>query len=166
MTDEAIETERRLVTTFEEVRNAAIEVASCAERAITILTPDLEPGIYDHEEFLEAIKRLVLARRYSRVRVLVSDPARTVRTGNHFVALGRRLNTYIEFRNLREDYRGRISDAFIIADESAVLYRSDGRRYDGIMGTHEPGIARQHLDSFAQPWSDSVFRQAERIQEI
>lgn len=166
MTDEAIETERRIVTTFEEVREAAVEIAACAERSITILTPDLEPGIYDHEDFLEVIKRLVLARRYSRVRVLVSDPARTVRTGNHFVALGRRLNTYIDFRNLREEYRGRITDAFIIADEAAVLYRTDGRRFDGIMGTHEPVIARQHLDNFEQPWTDSVFRQAGRLQEV
>ena len=50
----------------------------------------------------------------------------------------------------------------IIADELAVLYRSDGRRLEGIMGTHEPAIARLHLDAFEQPWVDSVFRHSER----
>lgn len=158
MTEQADQTKRRIVTTFEEVHAATVAIASAAERSITILTPDLEPALYEHEAFLEAIKRLVLARSYSRVRVLVTEPSRAVRTGNQFVGLARRLNTYIEIRNLREDYRGKISDAFIIADEKAVLYRSDGRGYDGVMGTVEPLIARKHLEAFEQPWQDSVFR--------
>lgn len=164
MTEEHQQTERRIVTSFEEVREAAVAIASCAERSITILTPDLEPGIYDHDDFLEAIKRLVLARSYSRVRVLVTDPARTVRTGNRLVGLARRLSAYIDIRNLRDDYRGKITDAFIIADEKAVLYRSDGRAHEGILGTHEPQIVRNHLDAFEQPWEDSVFKHPKRAQ--
>ncbi len=152
------ETERRIVTSFEELRDATVEVASKAERSITILTPDLEPGIYDTEAFLEAVKRLVLARSYSRVRALISDPARAERTGNKFVALAARLSDCIDIRNLQEQYRGKITDAYIIADDATILYRADGRSHDGIMGSHEPAVARMHLDAFAQPWEDSVFR--------
>ena len=136
---------------------AAFEVAAQAQRSLTIMTPDLEPGVYDHEDFLEIVKRLVLAKRYARVRVLVTDPSRTVRNGNRLVALGRRLNTYIDFRNLHERYRTDIHPAYIIADESAVLYRANGRRYEGIMGRNEPAIARQHLDAFEQPWEESDY---------
>ena len=108
----------------------------------------------------------MLAKRYARVRVLISDPGRTVRNGNRLVALGRRLNTYIEFRNLHEDYRGKLGGAYIIADESAVLYRVDGRRYEGIMGTREPIIARQHLDTFRKPWEESVYQPARPVGEF
>ena len=158
--------ERCVLASFEDVREAAVEVAACAQRSITIMTPDLEPGIYDSDDFLEAVKRLVLAKRYARVRVLVTEPSRTVRNGNRFVALGRRLNTYIDFRNLREDYRTEVHDAYIIADESAVMYRANGRRYDGIVGKIEPIIARQHLDTFYQPWEDSAFRDDVRMAHI
>ncbi len=158
MSEELLETERRIVTSAEEVREATIQVASRAERSITILTPDLEPGLYDNEAFLEAVKRLVLARSYSRVRARIWDPARTVRTGNKFVGLASRLNATIDIRNLQEKYRGSISAAFIIADDSTILYRNDGRSHDGIMGSHEPDIVKQHLDAFRQPWEDSVFR--------
>jgi hypothetical protein len=158
MLDQELETERRILTTFDEVRDGVIEVAACAERFITILTPDLEPDIYGHEDFLEVVKRLVLAKRYARVRVLITDPSRAVRNGNPLVALSRRLNTYMDFRNLEMAYRGSMNDAFIIADESAVLYRTNGKRYDGIMGSHEPAIARQHLAAFEKPWEDSVFK--------
>jgi hypothetical protein len=166
MQDESDNTETLILSSLEEVREAAIEVAASAQRSITIMTPDLEPGIYDHDDFLEVIKRLVLAKRYARVRVLVTEPSRTVRNGNRFVALGRRLNTHIDFRNLHEDYRTEIHDAFIIADESAVLYRTNGRRFDGIMGNNEPGIAQVHLEAFEQPWEDSVFRQDVRLAHI
>ena len=158
--------ERRIVTSFEEVREAAVEVASCAQRSLTIMTPDLEPGIYDHEDFLEAVKRLVLAKRYARVRVLVTEPSKTVRNGNRLVALGRRLNTYIDFRNLHEKYRTEVHDAYIIADENAILYRTNGRRFEGIMGRNEPGIAKQHLDAFDQPWEDSDYRHDIRMAHI
>ncbi len=158
MSEGLLETERRLVTSHEEVREATIAVASRAERSITILTPDLEPSIYSDEAFLEVVKRLVLARSYSRVRVLVWDPSRAVRIGNPLVGLASRLNATIDIRNLQEKYRGHIKDAFIIADDSAILYRSDGRGYDGIMGSHEPEIVEQHLEAFRQPWEDSVFR--------
>jgi len=164
MSQQVDETKRRVVTTFEEVHESTVAIASAAERSITILTPDLEPRLYEQDDFLEAIKRLVLARSYSRVRVLVTDPARAVRTGNLFVGLARRLSTYIEIRNLREDYRGKMNDAFIIADEKAVLYRSDGRACEGLMGTVEPLIARKHLDAFEQPWQDSVFRHRRRAE--
>ena len=165
MHDSNDNTERRIVNCFEEVRDAAIEVARMAQRSITILTPDLEPGIYDNEEFLEAVKRHVLAKRYARVRVLITDPERTVLNGNRFVALGRRLNTYIDFRNLQAGFRRDTHDAFIIADESAVLYRSDGRRFDGIMGTNEPAVARQHLAGFGEPWEASDYRHDQRLAE-
>lgn len=152
-----IETERNIVTTFEEVRDTVVEVAARAERSLTIQTPDLEPGIYDCEEFLEVAKRLMLAKSYARIRVLVTDPSKTVRNGNRFIVLMRRLNAYLDVRNLHVDYRGTFDDAFIIADESAVLYRTSGRRCDGVHGNNEPAVARLHLEAFEKPWTESAF---------
>ncbi|MDP6436759.1 MAG: hypothetical protein QF790_05120 [Gammaproteobacteria bacterium] len=166
MLEQDIEPERRIVATFEEVRDAVLEVASCAERSITIQTPDLEPGIYDCEEFLEIVKQLMLAKCYARIRVLVTNPSKAVRSGNHFIALMRRLNAYLDVRNLHTDYRGKFNDAFIIADESAVLYRTDGRRYDGILGSGEPAIARLHLEAFEKPWEESAFNVEEHRGQI
>jgi hypothetical protein len=158
MRENSTETERLVLTSFEEVRDGVVKVAACAKRAITILTPDLEPGIYDTPEFLDAVKHLALAKRYARVRVLISEPERSVRNGNRLIALGRRLSTAIDFRNLDEEYRGKLTGAFIIADDTAVLYRLNGRAYEGIMGSIEPAIARQHLDQFEKPWEVSAYQ--------
>ncbi len=143
---------RWVIGSFEDAQDAAAEVAAEAKRWLSILSRDLEPGIYDHERFLEVTKRLVLSKRYARVRVLISDPQRTVRNGNRLVALGRRLNTYIEFRNVHEDFREH-REAFLLADDTALLYRADATRWEGIADTYEPVVARRYLGQFEQIWA-------------
>jgi hypothetical protein len=157
--DEARHQGRRWVlSSFEETREAVAEIAAAANRRISIYTPDLETGIYDHDAFLEVAKRLVLSKRYARIRVLISEPSRAVRAGNRFVSLGRRLNTYIEFRNVHEDYREN-REAFLVADDHALLYRVDSARWEGIADSYEPAVARRYLGQFDEIWNASVVEQ-------
>jgi hypothetical protein len=145
---------RWVIGSADDTRDAACEVARVAQRWINILTPDLEPGIYDSEPFIDIVKRLVLAKRYARVRVLIADPPRTIRNGNRLVSLGRRLDTYIEFRNVHEDYADH-REAFLIADDVALMYRVDFARWDGIADTWEPTVARRYLTLFEEIWNAS-----------
>ncbi|RMF99295.1 MAG: hypothetical protein D6727_00445 [Gammaproteobacteria bacterium] len=153
-----IQGRRWVISSFEENQQAAVEVASQAKRWISIYTPDLEPGIYDSDEFLDVAKRLVLAKRYARIRVLISEPHRTVRIGNRLVAVGRRLNSYIEFRNVHPDYQEH-REAYLIADDIAVLYRVEGRKWEGIADTYEPPVARRYLQLFEEIWNASELEQ-------
>ena len=142
---------RWVISTKEEMRQAAIAVVSEASRKVSIFTHDLEPGIYDDPEFLEIIKRLVLSQTYARIRVLISDPSRAIKNGNNFVHLGRRLNTYIEFRHVREDLRTH-AEAFCIADERSLVYRLQAGRWEGIADTHEPAVAMLYSKMFDEIW--------------
>jgi hypothetical protein len=148
---------RQVLSSFEDTRNAVTQLAAGAERMLSIYTPDLEPGIYDDEQFLEVVKRLVLSKRYARVRVLISKPSRTNRNGNRLVALGRRLNTYIEFRNVDEKFREKHQEAYLIADDNALLFRASSGKWEGIAGTHEPQIAGRQLEIFDEIWDASEF---------
>lgn len=142
---------RWVLATAEDTLAAAIEIGAVARRGLSILTPDLEPGIYDHERFLQIVKHLVLSKRYARVRVLISEPHRAVRPGNRLVGLGRRLNTYIEFRNVHDDF-GEHREAFLLADDVALLYRINHKRQEGIADTYEPAVARRYLALFEEIW--------------
>ena len=142
---------RWVISTREEMRQAALEVVSEASRKVSIFTHDLEPGIYDNSEFLEIIKKLVLSQTYARIRVLIADPSRAVKNGNNFVHLGRRLNTYIEFRHVREDLRTH-AEAFCIADETALVYRLQASRWEGIAYMHEPAVAKLYSKMFDEIW--------------
>jgi len=146
---------RWVISTREELRQAVIDVAGEAKRRMSILTHDLEPGIYDDPDFLEIVKKLCLSQAYARVRVLIADPTRAIKNGNNFVHLGRRLNTYIEFRHIREDLRTH-AEAFCIADETALVYRLQADRWEGIADTFEPAVAKLYGKMFDEIWQASV----------
>ncbi len=154
MAEDRDNSKRWVISTREETREAVIAIAKEATRKVSIFTHDLEPGIYDDPDFLEIIKRLVLSQTYARIRVLIADPTRAIKNGNNFVHLGRRLNTYIEFRHVREDLRTH-GEAFCIADEKALLYRLQASRWEGIADTFEPAVAKLYGTMFDQIWLDS-----------
>lgn len=152
--DTRSETTRRVLSTKDEVRSAMVEVARLANRSITIMTLDLETNLYDHPHFLDAVKYLCLSRSYARIRVLITNPRRTLRDANRFVYLGRRLSSFIEFRNIHETYASH-REAFMIADEAAIVFRSEADRWDAIADTHEPTMARHYLNIFDEIWAVS-----------
>jgi hypothetical protein len=154
MQPERAENRRWILSSKDEVLEAAVAIASAAKRTLAILTPDLEPGIYDHDDFLDVAKRMVLSKRYARIRVIVTDPARAIRNGNRFVGVARRLNTYIDLRNAHKDYQGH-REALLIADDNALLYRVDSGRWEGIADSYDPVVTRRYLDLFDTIWNIS-----------
>lgn len=145
---------RWVLSSIEETLDAAVDMVDMTHRRISIYTPDLEPGVYNEERFLEAIKRLTLGKPFARIRVLISSPEHLVRNGNPFVQLARRLSACIEFRNVDEDFRHH-REAFLIADETALIYRVDASKWEGIADTHEPAVARRYLGMFDEIWNAS-----------
>ena len=137
-----------------ELRSATVDIVSRARRTLAILTPNLEPEIYEHHDFLDMLKRFVLARTFARIRVLITEPERTMKSGNEFVQMGQRLNTYIQFRNLSENLRPQ-REAFCIADTDALVYRADHGKPDGVVDTHAPDIAQRYLLRFDELWKAS-----------
>jgi hypothetical protein len=146
---------RQILTTLPEVREASLKVAKSAQRLLSIFTQDLEPLIYGEEPFLEAIKRLVLARSYAKVRVLLADPSRAMVDNNRFLALARRLTSCIDLRAMSLEYPAS-AGAFIIADDRALVYRLQADRFDGISDMNDPSVVRRYLNFFDEVWQTSM----------
>lgn len=155
----------RVISSIEEMRAAVDIVASSAQRLMSIYTPDLEPDLYDQNGFLEIVKRFVLARRFAKVRVLLSDSGRLLRDNNRFIAMGRRLTSCIDIRPVISGPKQRAS-GYLIADDRAIVYRVHADRWDGVADLNNPPIARQYLDEFDEIWhsssTDELSRQANR----
>ena len=134
-----------------EIRAAICDVVSRAERTLAILTPNLEPELYEHNAFLDTVKRFVLSKSFARIRVLIAQPDRTMMSGNQFVQMGQRLNTYIQFQSLASAFRPN-DEAFLIADADAIVYRTDHSSGDGMVDRHAPEIARRYLAEFDRYW--------------
>jgi hypothetical protein len=153
----------RVISSLEEMRAAVDAVAAGAQRLMSIYTPDLEPELYDQNGFLEIVKRFVLARRFAKVRVLLSDSGRLLRDNNRFIAMGRRLSSCIDIRAAVIPARERAC-GYLIGDDRAIVYRVHSDRWDGVADLNNPPVARQYLDEFDEIWhaSSADARQASR----
>jgi hypothetical protein len=144
----------RVISSLEEMRAAVDAVAAGAQRLMSIYTPDLEPELYDQNAFLEIVKRFVLARRFAKVRVLLSDSSRLLRDNNRFIAMGRRLTSCIDIRAAVIPGRERAC-GYLIGDDRAIVYRVHSDRWDGVADLNNPPVARQYLDEFDEIWHAS-----------
>lgn len=140
-----------VIDSLEEMRSAFNRVAASAQRLMSIYTPDLEPQIYDQTEFLDIVKRFVLGKNFAKVRVVLGDGARLLRDGNRFIAMGRRLTSYIDIRILHEKLPQRAS-SYIVADDRAVALRTHPQAWEGVADFNNPPIARVHLAEFDAVW--------------
>ncbi len=140
-----------LMSSLEEMRAAVNRVAAGAQRLLSIYTPDLEPDLYDQSEFLDIVKRFVLARNFAKVRVMLRDAGRVQRDSNRFMAMGRRLTSYIEIRaELNPIPQGAAS--YIIADDRAVALRMRVDAWEGVADFDNRAVARAQLDQFDVLW--------------
>jgi hypothetical protein len=151
----------RVISSLEEMRAAVDAVALSAQRLMSIYTPDLEPDLYDQNAFLEIVKRFVLARRFAKVRVLLSDSSRLLRDNNRFIAMGRRLTSCIDIRPATGVAKQRAC-GYLIADDRAIVYRVHSDRWDGVADLNNPPVARQYLDEFDEIWHASAADEASR----
>ncbi|MET0291853.1 MAG: hypothetical protein ABW136_05755 [Steroidobacteraceae bacterium] len=144
-----------MLTSMEDVRGAVRRAASNAQRLMSILTEDLEPEIYDHPVFLDTVKRFVLSRSFAKVRVLLHDASRMIGNSNRFVGMSRRLASCIEIRVVAPGWRAS-TQALLIADEKAIVYRPRSDSWTGVAGFNQPPIVRMHLQEFDQMWLASA----------
>jgi hypothetical protein len=140
-----------VISSLDEMRAAINRVASSAQRLMSIYSPDLEPELYDQTAFLDIIKRFVLARRFAKVRVLLDDRSRMLRDHHRFVAMSRRLTSYIDLRLARGPSDQRAA-AYIIADDRAIAYRIQPTAWDGVADYDNAAVARMHLAEFDSAW--------------
>jgi hypothetical protein len=140
-----------VLTSLNEARTAVNQVAGRAQRLLSIYTPNLEPELYDQSEFLEVIKRLVLARPFAKVRMLIGEPGRSSADGHRFLAMARRLSSCMDVRNLPAR-NGAPHCAYLIADERAIMYRLRADCWDGIADLDNAPVARLYLHEFEQLW--------------
>jgi hypothetical protein len=140
-----------VIESLDEMRAAINRVAASAQRLMSIYTPDLEPEIYDQSGFLEIVKRFVLARRFAKVRVLLDDRARVGVDHHRFIAMSRRLTSYIDLRIAPKPSEQRAA-AYIIADDRAIAYRVQPDGWGGVADYDNTAVARMHLAEFDAAW--------------
>lgn len=140
---------------LDDSRHALLDLLDGMRRALYLYTPLVRSELYNDPEVLAAIRNRVVSQPKIRFHLLL-PPARDWRSDSPgLVRLGERLTSALILRtlNLREiPDRPELGQAFVIADERALLRFSDPRRLLGGYAPQPTERMKELLELFRMLW--------------
>ena len=145
---------RHTIDGVDAYRDAALDVARHSDRTLRILSRELDPQVFDRDDFCHAVFKLVTNHPQSKVLILVKDTAWLGRHFHRLVESFQRLTSHIELRRQNPEI-DTVHQEFITGDVNGVLYCQNPRHYTGFLCLHAPLEARQLNDDFDVLWDQS-----------
>ena len=139
----------------DEVKIINVALAQQSTRKIDIITRHFDPGVFDNQDFIEAIKNLSIDSRFTKIRVLIKDSDPMVKNGHRLIELIQQLTSSIEVRQISEEYKS-FNEAFCLYDERGVIYLRYADRYEGLANFDRPRLASELTSFFNEVWEHSV----------
>ncbi|GAB3331858.1 GNAT family N-acetyltransferase [Marilutibacter aestuarii] len=135
---------------FEAARAALVGLVARARRELCLHTRELDPGLLDRPEIIEAIRRLV--QDGGELRVLLRDPKAAQDALSPLISLGQRRSSAIAFRVIEEPVDLNFAGAYAFNDRGGWYYRPLGHRVDGETRIDDPARVRQLRAAFQEIW--------------
>jgi predicted GNAT family N-acyltransferase len=142
-----------------ETREAAITVTTqliaAARRDLWVYSRNLDPGVFDTPEVLDAFRRLATQRHRVSIKILLQDVTSPQRNGAPLIALSQRLPSVFAFREVADPVDRDYPAAFLVNDNSGYYFRPLGHRFDGETELDASARSRQLIDGFQPVWERS-----------
>ncbi|MDQ3216204.1 MAG: GNAT family N-acetyltransferase [Pseudomonadota bacterium] len=142
-----------------EHRDAAVAIVTViitqARRGLSIYTRELDPGLFDAPEIVDALRRFGTNGRGNEVHVVLQDASAPQRALSPVIALAQRLPSVFGFREVIDPVDRAYASAFVVNDDSGYYFRTLGHRFDGESALDAPGRARQLREGFDRVWERS-----------
>jgi hypothetical protein len=137
------------------IRRVGSDMVEQARLQVLLFSQELDPLVYDHPPFLQALQRLALQHApRARIRILLLDNQRMIKHGHRLLELARRLTSTLELRRPIAEYRER-QDEFLLVDQSAYLHREQGAAAQAVASYRDPLKARNLQGAFHEIWEHS-----------
>ena len=134
---------------------AVVAICTQARRSLRIYSRELDPGLLDHPQVLEALRRFATQSRGGEVQVLLQEAAASQRALAPLLPLAQRLPSAFALREVREPVDRAYASAFIVNDHAGYYFRTLGHRFEGEADLDGAGRARQLRDEFGRFWERS-----------
>jgi predicted GNAT family N-acyltransferase len=150
------ERERITVDSAQSFNEQAKKLVRRAERKIRIFSKDLDPRIYDDEEFYRLMFDFARAHPYAEIHILVKNPRLLVQNGHRLLRLYHHLPSRVQMKSLNSTIKT-LHTEFLLIDHNSILYNQSSDRYTGYVVYHSPLEAVELADSFDSMWERSEF---------
>jgi len=137
-----------------DFKDITIQLAETATRFIKILTPDLEPVLYDHTTFTEIISALCRTNKHTHVQILISGNPKEISSSHQVALLSQRLSSSITIRRVNPS-QTQPTHAYMLTDTNGIMYRVKANEYRGFANLNNPAQVRIKSLDFERLWTHS-----------
>ncbi|MES2823154.1 MAG: hypothetical protein V4732_06120 [Pseudomonadota bacterium] len=140
-----------LLDCSEDFHSFALKLLAQSRRNICILSRDLDPAIFNTEEFVDAISQIARNNRNAQVQVLVKDTQPLLENGHKLVKLAQRLPSKINIRKLTQEPDDK-KMGFILCDTHSLVYKNDEAAYKGFANYNAAAEVKHFREIFDYIW--------------
>ena len=133
------------------LRDTTARLISEASQQLYLFSPIAEPLYINSEAVCSALAQFCARHERSHFRLLIEDTDNLMRYCERFVETCRRLSDSVEIRRINEDDAGH-RDAWLIADDQAVLHRADIERAEAMLETGSRPAVGAYQRRFDKAW--------------
>jgi hypothetical protein len=140
-----------LLDCSEDFHNFALKLLTETHRHIAILSQDLDPTIFNSNEFIAAISQVARNSRYAQIQILVKDTQPMLENGHKLAKLAQRLPSKISIRKLTVEPDDK-KMGFIMFDSDGLLYKNDEATYQGFANFKAAAEVKHLRETFDYIW--------------
>jgi hypothetical protein len=137
------------------IRSACSLMAAQAKRELRIFSRDLDAALYDHEDFLQSVRRLALHNAHSPIEILLIDTKPAVHKGHRLIGLSRQTPSRIQIRCMPAEFHDH-REAYLIVDEEGYVLRPLAQVFTGQADFFSPRRVRLLRNEFEHIWERST----------
>ena len=135
---------------------AVAAMATQARRELRLLTPDLEPILYDQAPFLDNVTRLAVHRRGRLpVRILLIDAEPALTRGHRLIELSRKLSSAVQIQAVPAELAEQC-DHYLLADDSGYCLRRSAAPNAALVDFNANAHVRRMQRDFEQLWAQGA----------
>lgn len=152
------ETETELqVDTVDENKSLALSLVKQAQYSIDIFTQDLDPEIYNNNEFEQSVFNLARRHPNTRIRILLQDTRKAAQNGHCLIRLAQNLTSSVFINTPSREYNNE-QCAFLVVDKLGLLFRisAANKNYKASVNFMSPRRAKKLCDFFNEAWEHST----------
>jgi len=140
----------------------ANHMANQCQRTLNIISRELDPLVFDTEEFADAVKYLALRHRHAKIQIIVFEPDTIIKRGHRLLYILGKLSSFIEIRKAHYLF-DKYNECMMVADATGYIHRDNGERFEGTANfkdlRHSKNLLTQFVEMWEQATPDPNFRQ-------
>lgn len=139
-----------------ELAAARVQLLAGARRRVAIYQPVLPEDVYGAPAELAELRRIATSGRGTEIRLILHDPAGSLRDDHRLVALSQRLPSVVLVRVPLEELDLAYASSYLLTDQGGYLFQPDARRPEGRAATSDRASQAPLLQHFNEVWERSA----------